>query len=220
MKLFCVALQRRAACCRAGFRGIVTTPPAGIETPSYRHARPPPHPGPQAALGARVGARDQARRLDDRLPGRQGRAAVRRGHDWTDRCPSIAAAATKLRAKSFTLDGEAVVSGPDGVAVFDALHRRRRATDAMLYAFDLLELNGKDLRPMPLVDRKAKLERLLTRAPPCKLGLEASCRSGSARPIGRARHGAGSRRGTRIARRCGGRGRGCGDTANRGPASS
>jgi bifunctional non-homologous end joining protein LigD len=84
-----------------------------------------------------------------------------------------------------------VVSGPDGVAVFDALHRRHTATDAMLYAFDLLELNGKDLRALPLGDRKAKLARQLARAPTgivfnehtaengatvfrhaCKLGLE------------------------------------------------
>jgi bifunctional non-homologous end joining protein LigD len=42
----------------------------------------------------------------------------------------------------------------------DALHRRR-ATDAMLYAFDLLELNGKDMRSLPLVERKVKLEKLL-----------------------------------------------------------
>ena len=57
-----------------------------------------------------------------------------------------------------------MVSGPDGVAVFDTLHRRRRATDATLYAFDLLELNGKDMRPMPLGERKAKLEKLLAGA--------------------------------------------------------
>jgi hypothetical protein len=43
-----------------------------------------------------------------------------------------------LRAKSFTLDGEAVVTGADCVAVFDALHRRHKAADAM-YVFDLLE---------------------------------------------------------------------------------
>jgi ATP-dependent DNA ligase len=48
--------------------------------------------------------------------------------------------------------------------VFDALHRPRKATDAILYAFDLLELNGKDLRPLPLADRKAKVARLLARA--------------------------------------------------------
>jgi ATP-dependent DNA ligase len=49
--------------------------------------------------------------------------------------------------------------------VFDALHRRHKATDAMLYAFDLLELNGMDLRPLPLAERKAKLAQLLGRAP-------------------------------------------------------
>jgi bifunctional non-homologous end joining protein LigD len=69
-----------------------------------------------------------------------------------------------LRPGSFTLDGEAVVSGADGVAVFDALHRRHKVTDAMLYAFDLLELNGDDLRPLPLVDRKARLAKLLARS--------------------------------------------------------
>jgi hypothetical protein len=52
-----------------------------------------------------------------------------------------------------------MVDGVEGIAVFDALHRRHRASDAMLYAFDLLELNGKDLRPLPLGDRKAKLAR-------------------------------------------------------------
>jgi hypothetical protein len=93
-------------------------------------------------------------RLIVRREGTAVQLFTRRGHDWTDRYPAIAAAAGKLRVKSFTLDGEAVVSGVDGVAVFDALHRRRRATDAMLYAFDLLELNGKDLRPLPLVERK------------------------------------------------------------------
>jgi bifunctional non-homologous end joining protein LigD len=49
--------------------------------------------------------------------------------------------------------------------VFDALHRRHKATDAMLYAFDLLQLNGEDLRSLPLGERKAKLAKLLVRAP-------------------------------------------------------
>jgi bifunctional non-homologous end joining protein LigD len=51
------------------------------------------------------------------------------------------------------------------VAVFDALHRRHKVTDAMLYAFDLLELDGKDPRSLPLSERKAKLVKLLARAP-------------------------------------------------------
>jgi bifunctional non-homologous end joining protein LigD len=52
------------------------------------------------------------------------RLFTRRGYDWTERYPAIAAAAAKLKARSFTLDGEAVVGGADGVAMFDALHRR------------------------------------------------------------------------------------------------
>ena len=66
-----------------------------------------------------------------------------------------------LRAGSFTLGGEAVVCGPDGVAIFDALHRRGTVSEAMLYAFDLLELDGEDLRGLPLGDRKERLARLL-----------------------------------------------------------
>jgi ATP-dependent DNA ligase len=54
-----------------------------------------------------------------RRDGEAVRLFTRRGYDWTDRYPAIAAAAAKLRAKSFTLDGEAVVAA-DGVAVFDA----------------------------------------------------------------------------------------------------
>ena len=56
----------------------------------------------------------------------------RRGYDWSARYPAISVTATMLRAKSFTVDGEAVVCGPDGVAVFDALHRRGTVTEAML----------------------------------------------------------------------------------------
>jgi hypothetical protein len=89
------------------------------------------------------------------------RLFTRRGYDWTDRYPAIARAASKLRAKSFTIDGEAAVCGPDGVAVFDALHRRHKATDALLFGFDLLELDGEDLRPRPLGERKATLAKLL-----------------------------------------------------------
>jgi bifunctional non-homologous end joining protein LigD len=104
-------------------------------------------------------------RLIVRRDGKVVRLFTRRGHDWTDRYPAIAAAAAKLRAESFTVDGEAVVVSADGVAIFDALHRRHKARNATLYAFDLLELDGEDLRPLPLSARKAKLARLLARKP-------------------------------------------------------
>jgi bifunctional non-homologous end joining protein LigD len=100
-------------------------------------------------------------RLQVRREGDVVRLFTRRGYDWSGRYPAIAVTATLLRARSFTLDGEAVVCGPDGVAIFDALHRRGTVTEAMLYAFDLLEPDGEDLRHIPLVDRKRRLSRLL-----------------------------------------------------------
>jgi bifunctional non-homologous end joining protein LigD len=89
------------------------------------------------------------------------RLFTRSGYDWSGRYPAIVLTAMQLRAMSFTLDGEAVVCGPDGVAIFDAFHRRGTVSEAMLYAFDLLELDGEDLRALPLGDRKKRLARLL-----------------------------------------------------------
>ena len=56
-----------------------------------------------------------------------------------------------------------MVCGPNGVAIFDALHRRGTVSEAMLYAFDLLELDGEDLREQPLGDRKKRLAKLVGR---------------------------------------------------------
>jgi bifunctional non-homologous end joining protein LigD len=81
-------------------------------------------------------------RLQVRRQGDVVRLFTRNGYDWSARYPAIAVTATLLRAGSFTLDGEAVVCGPDGMAVFDALHRRGTVSEAMMYAFDLLELDG------------------------------------------------------------------------------
>ena len=92
-----------------------------------------------------------------------------RGHTFTKSPTATAAAA------SFTLDGEAVVCGPDGVAIFDALHRRGTVTEAMLYAFDLLELDGEDLRSLPLSDRKKRLAKLLGRR---RVGIVLSAHTG------------------------------------------
>jgi bifunctional non-homologous end joining protein LigD len=101
-------------------------------------------------------------RLQVRRDGDAVRLFTRRGYDWSGRYPAIVLAAMRLRrARSFTLDGEAVVCGPDGVAIFDALHRRGTVSEAMLYAFDLLELDGEDLRALPLGDRKKRLARLV-----------------------------------------------------------
>jgi hypothetical protein len=53
------------------------------------------------------------------------------------------------------------VLGPDGLSLFDELRRREAADTAILYAFDLIERDGDDLRNLPFLDRKAALARLL-----------------------------------------------------------
>jgi bifunctional non-homologous end joining protein LigD len=80
---------------------------------------------------------------------------------WTARLGAIAAAARRIKAKSFTIDGEAVVLGPDGLSLFDDLRRREGARAAILYAFDLIEHDGEDMRNLPFLDRTAALARLL-----------------------------------------------------------
>ena len=72
-------------------------------------------------------------------------------------------AALKNRYKQFVIDGEAVVLGVDGISDFNALHSGKYNDEVQLYAFDILALNGDDLRSLPLSMRKAHLERLLAR---------------------------------------------------------
>jgi ATP-dependent DNA ligase len=132
---------------------------------------------------------------------------TRNGHDWTDRYPLIAEAAGALRVRSFLIDGEAVACDDDGMPSFDRLRYRRADGAVFLFAFDLLELNGQDLRREPLEVRKATLASVLRKASPgvqlnehlehedgetvfrhaCKLGLEGivSKRKGSPYRSGR-----------------------------------
>src|SRR6266436_3661444 len=91
--------------------------PAGFIEPCIPILASKPPAGPQWAHEIKHdGYRLMVRRDGDRV-----RLFTRRGYDWTERFPAIAAAAAALRAKSFTIDGEAVVTGPDGVATFDEL---------------------------------------------------------------------------------------------------
>ena len=98
---------------------------------------------------------------------RDGRVRLftRNGFDWSDRYPRISAAVVALRTASATIDGEAVWCDGDGLAIFDKLHSRAHDDQVILYAFDLLELGGEDWRARPLEERKAKLARLLAKAP-------------------------------------------------------
>src|SRR6185503_5236231 len=85
---------------------------------------------------------------------RKARAYTRNGFDWTDRYPGIIKAATKLHCRSAIIDGEVIVQDERGISDFDALRSaiRWQPQRLILCAFDLLHLNGKDLRNAPLVE--------------------------------------------------------------------
>jgi ATP-dependent DNA ligase len=88
------------------------------------------------------------------------RLISRGGYDWTSRFPWIGEAALKNRIRQFVIDGEAVILGVDGISDFDALHSGGHNDEAQLCAFDVLAMDGDDLRKLPLSMRKANLERL------------------------------------------------------------
>src|SRR6478609_2100520 len=97
------------------------------------------------------------------LERRQARVFTRNGYDWSERYPSIVRTAAKLRCKSAIIGGEAIVQDGDGASNFEALSSamRRQPNSIVLYAFDLLHLDGKDLRQQTLLERRASLKHLL-----------------------------------------------------------
>jgi bifunctional non-homologous end joining protein LigD len=113
------------------------------------------------------------------------RLLTRNGHDWADRYPLIAEAAGAPGVRSCLIDGEAVACDRDGMPEFGRLRYRRQDGAVFLFAFDLIELNGQDLRREPIEIRKRELGKLLRWSAQiglqlndvvfrhaCKLGLE------------------------------------------------
>ena len=95
------------------------------------------------------------------------RLITRNGHDWAARYPLVVAAVDALWARSCIIDGEIAKCDERGLAVFDLLRTGPGAkTDVALFAFDLLELNGEDLRREPIEARKARLAKLLRHSDP------------------------------------------------------
>jgi ATP-dependent DNA ligase len=103
-----------------------------------------------------------------RLMARRDSAGIhlitRRGNDWSDRFPLVVEAVNHLKVQSCLIDGEVVCCDERGLARFDLLRHRRNEAMAFLYAFDLLELNGQDLRREPLEVRKATLASILRKS--------------------------------------------------------
>ena len=85
------------------------------------------------------------------------------GYDWAERYPRIGRSVLKLRVESVALDGEVVWLTENGVSDFNTLHSRSKDDWAMHLAFDILELDGTDLRDLPLVERKRRPRTLLRR---------------------------------------------------------
>jgi bifunctional non-homologous end joining protein LigD len=80
--------------------------------------------------------------------GKNARIYSRGGHHWSERLPAITEALEALPVRSVVLDGEGVICGPDGKSDFDrirACFSRQGAPQAFLYAFDVLELDGRAL---------------------------------------------------------------------------
>jgi bifunctional non-homologous end joining protein LigD len=94
-------------------------------------------------------------------PGSRVTLWSRYGTDFPDRLPKIAEAVSRLAAKSALIDGEAVVFRPDGHSDFAALRTKAGSARACLVAFDLLSLNGADLRQRPIEERRAALSPLV-----------------------------------------------------------
>jgi bifunctional non-homologous end joining protein LigD len=92
---------------------------------------------------------------------------TRRGYDWTPRFKEVAAATAKLKTHSAIIGGEVIVPTETGVSDFGALESELgagRSDKLVFYAFDLLYLDGLDLRPVSLIDRKRVLAELLAEA--------------------------------------------------------
>jgi bifunctional non-homologous end joining protein LigD len=100
-------------------------------------------------------------RIIARRDGAGVRLITRHGSDFTARFPLAAAAVAALPAHSFLIDGEAIVTNAKGLAVFDLIRHKRHGGDAVLIAFDLIELEGEDLRRSTIEYRKRKLAKLV-----------------------------------------------------------
>jgi len=97
------------------------------------------------------------------------RLFTRKGLDWTARMPALARAAAELEVESAILDGEIVVLDPSGRSSFpdlQAAFQNGKEAEMVYFAFDLLHLNGRNLRGLPLIERKEILEKLLSPADP------------------------------------------------------
>jgi bifunctional non-homologous end joining protein LigD len=109
-------------------------------------------------------------RVQGHLVGGVPKLLTRRGHDWTHRMSAIAEVLAEIPANNLVVDGELIVPGAKGRGDFSALEAAlgegRQSHLMLFYLFDVMHLDGFDLRAAPLVDRKRVLAGLLERIKP------------------------------------------------------
>lgn len=160
---------------RQAFRKLVLRTLPGVTQAPFPGFIEPMHPTQHAKVPA--GAQWQ---YEIKLDGWRGQLHVRNGkaklfsrnaNDLTEQCATITAAATGLPATTAILDGEIVVPGRNGIPNFLELRSAMtRGQDRLLYyAFDLLHLDGFDLRAASLADRRGVLAQLLAGSPGARI---------------------------------------------------
>jgi bifunctional non-homologous end joining protein LigD len=120
-----------------------------------RALKPPPGEGWLHEI-KHDGYRLIARRMEDHIS-----LYTKSGFNWSKRYPRVVAGLALLKVSSIVLDGEVACVEDDHKADFNKLHSRLHDDNAVLCAFDLLELNGEDLRDLPLLERKKRLKKVL-----------------------------------------------------------
>jgi len=134
-----------------------TRPGLGIIEPCL----PSPAKAPPSGPGWLHEIKHDGFRILARRDGAGVRLITRAGNDFSGRFPFIAMAIGKLPVRSCLIDGEAIVCDESGLAVFELIRRHGALASAVHCAFDLLELNGEDLRRQPIEERKWRLANLL-----------------------------------------------------------
>src|SRR5690242_19388717 len=134
-----------------------TRPGLGIIEPSL----PSPAKAPPSGPGWIHKIKHDGFRILARKDSAGVRLITRAGNDFSSRFPFIAMAVSKLPVGSCLIVGEAIVCDENGLAVFELIRRHGAFANAVLCAFDLLELDGRDLRREPIERRKALLAELL-----------------------------------------------------------
>src|SRR6516164_3236724 len=138
-----------------------TDPRLGIRLGIIEPCLPSPAKAPPSGPGWIHEIKHDGFRILARRDSSSVRLITRDGSDFTDRFPFIAMALKSLPVRSCIIDGEAIVCDENGLAVFDLIRGHGSKTSAILCAFDLLELDGKDLRRRPIEERKGLLAKLL-----------------------------------------------------------